>query len=719
MKFSDLEGVILKFFHMWLAVLLMVCLAGRALAEDPVYFADLNLKVAVEKALAIYEPTATDMLGLTQLRVVNPEIRPDYSTTGITDLTGLEYASNLQELWLRVNLVSDISVLTGLTNLETVHLSRNRISDLSPLSGLSNLSYLDLHGNYDISDLSPLAGLENLLTLIIRQTNSDDLSALSSLRNLEVLHVSSNGLSGLSGLSELYNLTELLATYNEIDDLEDLSGLSNLETLDVAANLVSDLSPLLKLSRLVHLDVSYNNISDISGLLGLMNLQSLYLEQNPLSEEAYASGLQAIEDNSPNVYVRYDPNPRAVENISGSKGIYEDKIQITWAGVSNGPAYTSFYKVYRGHSLEDNAIPVSEWLTSLSYSDVTAEMGKTYFYWVDTAISERSTAKSKRSNVASGWLYNSRDILYVDDDAPGDPLPGDSRISDPNENGTPGHPYDTIQEAINQAKDGATVVVNEGIYLECVRFAGHNITVTGINLDDPDHPTPYPTIDANGVGTAVVFAQEETSDCLLQGFVITKGKDNIAAAISITNSSPTLRNCIVAGNKALDPNGGIIHCRDSNAIFLNCTICDNRTGDLGVGICLIDSDILFMNCIIHNDTPTELAVYHPSQVTVAYSNVSGHQEGGGNFDIEPNFVRRGYWDGADGVDMAWVPGDYHLSSQAGHWSSEYGEWVIDEQTCPSIDAGDPGMPFEFEPWPNGQRINIGAYGGTTQASLSP
>jgi len=364
-------------------------------------------------------------------------------------------------------------------------------------------------------------------------------------------------------------------------------------------------------------------------------------------------------------------------------------------------------------------MPLSEWLTSLSYNDVSAEMGKTYFYWVDTAISEGSTAKSRRSNVASGWLHGTQDILYVDDDAPGDPVPGDSAISDPNENGGRDHPYDSIQEAINQAQDGATVVVNEGIYRECIRFSGHNIRVTGMSPDDSNHPAPYPMIDSNGLGTSVVFPQGETSDCLLQGFIISRGIDPIAAAISISNSSPTLIHCIVAGNETSDPNGAIIQCKDSSATFLNCTISDNRTGDLGVGVFLMNSDILLMNCIIHNDTSTEFAFDLPSQITVAYSNVSGGWEGEGNFDIKPNFVRSGYRNAAIDTDGTLFPGDYHLLSQAGHWSSKYAVWVLDEQTCPGIDAGDPGTPFEKEPWPNGQRVNIGAYGGTPQASRSP
>ena len=46
------------------------------------------------------------------------------------------------------------------------------------------------------------------------------------------------------------------------------------------------------------------------------------------------------------------------------------------------------------------------------------------------------------------------------------------------------------------------------------------------------------------------------------------------------------------------------------------------------------------------------------------------------------------------------------------------EWVIDDVTSPCIDAGDPMSPIGHEPFPNGGRINMGAYGGTAEASKS-
>jgi hypothetical protein len=35
-----------------------------------------------------------------------------------------------------------------------------------------------------------------------------------------------------------------------------------------------------------------------------------------------------------------------------------------------------------------------------------------------------------------------------------------------------------------------------------------------------------------------------------------------------------------------------------------------------------------------------------------------------------------------------------------------------------LDAGDPNSPIGHEPFPNGGRINMGAYGGTAEASKS-
>jgi len=63
-------------------------------------------------------------------------------------------------------------------------------------------------------------------------------------------------------------------------------------------------------------------------------------------------------------------------------------------------------------------------------------------------------------------------------------------------------------------------------------------------------------------------------------------------------------------------------------------------------------------------------------------------------------------------------GDFHLRSERGRYMPQLKLWVLDTATSPGIDGGDPNDPVGAEPSPNGGRINIGAYGGTSQASLS-
>ena len=68
--------------------------------------------------------------------------------------------------------------------------------------------------------------------------------------------------------------------------------------------------------------------------------------------------------------------------------------------------------------------------------------------------------------------------LRVDDNAPGDPGPNNPNLSDPAEDGSAEHPFDTIQEAIDTAIDFDTIIVAEGTYTENINFSGKSIFLT-------------------------------------------------------------------------------------------------------------------------------------------------------------------------------------------------------------------------------------------------
>ena len=65
--------------------------------------------------------------------------------------------------------------------------------------------------------------------------------------------------------------------------------------------------------------------------------------------------------------------------------------------------------------------------------------------------------------------------------------------------------------------------------------------------------------------------------------------------------------------------------------------------------------------------------------------------------------------------------DYHLMSKAGRWDPALSQWVADSQNSPAIDAGTMDSvygEYKNEPENNGDRLNAGVYGNTSQASLT-
>ena len=154
---------------------------------------DPNLRAAIENKLgkAPGDPiTADEMATLTHLEA---------DEAGISDLTGLEHATNLINLGLWKNAVSDLLPLTGLTKLTGLYLGGSSASDLSPLVGLTNLESLFLDGS-GISNLSPLTGLTKLTRLALNSNSISDLSALRGLTNLSWMRLVGNNISDLSPL---------------------------------------------------------------------------------------------------------------------------------------------------------------------------------------------------------------------------------------------------------------------------------------------------------------------------------------------------------------------------------------------------------------------------------------------------------------------------------------------------------------------------------------
>jgi len=250
-----------------------------------------------------------------------------------------------------------------------------------------------------------------------------------------------------------------------------------------------------------------------------------------------------------------------------------------------------------------------------------------------------------------------------------------------------------------------------------------------------------------GVGIACYESSPVISNCVI--------RNNDGSGLWSRRSEPTVRNCTFTGNRGSYHHdyygetslGGGILCEGGNISVINCTFSGN-IADVGGGICSFGdyafiNNVTISNCIFWdndaNDGP-QIAlnldyIDNPSTVSVSYSDVQGGEaavyvdpcctldwDDDNNLDIDPCFAVPGYWhtnDTPEDVnDDFWVNGDYHLRSQSGRWDPNSESWYIDASTSPCIDAGVPNSDWSSELWPHGKRINMGAYGGTPEASMS-
>ena len=174
---------------------LLACLIFPLIAKAQVVsIPDSNLRAAIENALGKASGatiTAADMAKLTHLEAKN---------ANISNLTGLEAATELTWLDLGHNNLSNISPLAGLTNLKWLWLQYNALTDISPVTRLTNLIELVLQGNA-ITDISPLSSLTNLTGLWLAYNTISDISPLvanTGLGSGDRVFVNDNPLSSAS-----------------------------------------------------------------------------------------------------------------------------------------------------------------------------------------------------------------------------------------------------------------------------------------------------------------------------------------------------------------------------------------------------------------------------------------------------------------------------------------------------------------------------------------
>ncbi len=189
-----------------------------------------------------------------------------------------------------------------------------------------------------------------------------------------------------------------------------------------------------------------------------------------------------------------------------------------------------------------------------------------------------------------------------------------------------GSAFQTIQEGIDAASDGDTVIVAESTYFENIRFEGKSIV---LQSKDPQDAAVVETtiIDGNDSGSVVTFSGEETENCVLEGFTLQNGKAEDGGGIDGTGTLACIRNNHILNNWANEDGGGLHQC---NGIVSNNTISDNESDEEGGGVAECNGTIRD-NIIIGNSARDSGGGVSECDATIEGNRISQNtsREGGG------------------------------------------------------------------------------------------
>ncbi|CAL6023483.1 leucine-rich_repeat domain-containing protein [Hexamita inflata] len=234
-----------------------------------------------------------------------------FNNIGIKYIYLVSFLTNLTELDLQENQISDISAVSKLKNLKKLYLGSNRIEDISALQSLPDLTHLGLSKNQLTSytlvlpnlvelslgfnkllDKSGLQHSPKLLKLNLSGTETTDLRTIPLQlfgfkeldQDLQFLDLCCNKqLKNIGHLQFCTQLTELNISTTSVADIWPLQFMKNLKTLEMYKTKVVDLHPLQHLYRLEKIYALYSCILDVSPLSKLIQLQTLSFSFNKIT----------------------------------------------------------------------------------------------------------------------------------------------------------------------------------------------------------------------------------------------------------------------------------------------------------------------------------------------------------------------------------------------------------------------------------------------------
>lgn len=274
-------------------------------------------------------------------------------------------------------------------------------------------------------------------------------------------------------------------------------------------------------------------------------------------------------------------------------------------------------------------------------------------------------------------------------------------------NGTIEHPYASIQRALDECSDGDSVFVGAGIYQENIstlQKSVHIISTAGsrfTKIDGGAADNDVVTLHGSSTLTGFTIQNSGSEMAMTGGIRVPDGHPSIInnriinnnnGIICTGNSTPTIQNNLIAYGDAL-----ILCLEQSAARVVNNTLI---YGGEGINILSENATIFARNNIIAYNSRLGgiTSVSSVSAPDIRYNNVWNNQPAN--------------YSGID--DLTGIAGNLSVNPLF-QFPDTFNVQLLPGSAC--INAGDPSDDYANEPEPNGDRINMGCYGNTSNAAV--
>ncbi|WP_437130779.1 cell wall-binding repeat-containing protein [Peptostreptococcus russellii] len=204
---------------------------------------DLTLKKAIigeiNRVFKNEDKSPDDIVTKEEMRSITSLSYNGSNKEKIKDLSGLEYAINLEFVELPDNEISDISAMSNLKNIKRLYMGKNNIEDISAISNCTKMTDISFDEN-KIEDIGVLSKLDDVKYLVLRKNHVKNIDSLSNMKNMETLNLEGNKIEDISPLKDLLEIKNLILYGNQIENIEALKDLKKLERLEISKNKIEN-----------------------------------------------------------------------------------------------------------------------------------------------------------------------------------------------------------------------------------------------------------------------------------------------------------------------------------------------------------------------------------------------------------------------------------------------------------------------------------------------